>query len=290
MQPSRLETGLAGKGTFRWVATDLTLVLEEARRRLDLSPLASVALGQALAGAVLLQRLAFKVPARLIVEVRGDGPLGSVRAEAEHTGRVRGTVANPRVEVSGDAFRLAPVIGKGTLFVTRETKGPRAARHTSRVALVSGELGDDIAHYLEQSRQIRSAVLLGVLPIPTGVGAAGGLIVEALPGTEPADLERLERNIHGLEGVSGYLSGGGVARLLGAVFEGLDPEHLAHQELEYFCRCDRTRLLGYLQGLGSEELEDLAEESGTFEAVCSFCGSRYVYEPSELVDQPTSAL
>ncbi len=282
VQPSRLDIGLAGRGTLRWVAADLTLALEEARRRLDLSPLASVALGRALVGAVLLQRLSLKVPARLILEVRGDGPLGSVRAEAEHTGRVRGTVANPRVEGTDGPYRVSRALGAGSLFVTREMTGSASGRYTSQVALVSGELADDLTHYLEQSEQIRSAVLLGVLPTSTGIGAAGGLIVEALPGTEESDLLRLERNIHSLEGVSSYLSSGGVPRLLAATFEGLELETLDHQALEYGCRCDRSRLLGYLQALGTEELEDLAEEDGGCEAVCSFCGNRYSYDPCEL--------
>jgi molecular chaperone Hsp33 len=156
--------------------------------------------------------------------------------------------------------------------------------------LVSGELGDDLTHYLEQSQQIRSAVLLGVLPVSTGIVAAGGLIVEALPGTEADDLAQLERNIHSLEGVSSYLAAGGVARLLSATFEGLELEYLERQPLEYFCRCDRSRLLGYLKGLGSENLEDLAETSGSVEAVCSFCGNRYLYEASELEGEHAAAL
>ncbi|MCP4203487.1 MAG: Hsp33 family molecular chaperone HslO [bacterium] len=282
MQPSRLEIGLAGEGTFRWVAADLTLPLEEARRCLDLSPLASVALGRALVGAVLLQRFSFKVPARLILEVHGDGPLGSVRAEAEHTGKVRGTVGNPRVEGRDGGFRIAGALGEGSLFVTRETTGVRARRYTSQVSLVSGELGDDLTHYLEQSEQIRSAVLLGVLPTATGIGAAGGLIVEALPGTEEDALSSLERNICSLEGVSGHLKTGGVSRLLAATFQGFDLEHLGHHDLEYSCPCDRSRLLGYLRALDREALEDLAEKDGRCEAVCSFCGNRYIYRQAEL--------
>lgn len=290
VQPSRLDIGLAGEGTFRWVAADLTLTLEEARRRLDLSPLASVALGRALTGAVLLQRISFKVPARLILEVRGDGALGAVRAEAEHTGKIRGSVANPRVEGPDGVFQIAGAVGRGSLFVTRETTGIRAGRYTSQVSLVSGELGDDLTHYLEQSEQIRSAVLLGVLPTSTGISAAGGLIVEALPGTDERALSRLEQNIHSLEGVSSYLRAGGPARLLAATFEGLELEVLEHKDLEYSCNCNRSRLLGYLQALGKGELDDLALKDGGCEAVCSFCGNRYSYGLEELYGDHAAAL
>ncbi|MFQ5526502.1 MAG: Hsp33 family molecular chaperone HslO [Thermoanaerobaculia bacterium] len=286
VQGSFIDIGLAGRGTFRWVAADLALALEEARRRLDLAPLPSVALGRALVGAVLLQRLSLKVPARLILEVAGDGPLGSLRAEAEYTGRIRGTVANPRLAGESDGFRIASAIGNGSLNVTRETG---RKRYSSKVNLVSGELGDDLTHYLEQSEQIRSAVLLGVLPVPTGIGAAGGLIVEALPGTEEGALAQLESNLRALEGISTYLRDGGVARLIAATFEGLDVEHLEHYDLEYYCGCDRRRLLGHLRALGPEDLNELADDDGFCEAVCSFCGNRYRYEPGELSGAPASA-
>ena len=287
MHSSYVETGLAGNGTFRWVAADLTLVLEEARRRLDLSPLASVALGRSLTGAALLQRLAFKVPARLILEVSGDGTLGSVRAEAESTGGMRGTVANPRVEGGTGDFRIAGALGEGSLRVTRESAG---RRYTSQVSLISGELGDDLTHYLEQSEQVRSAILLGVLPVRTGIAAAGGLIVEALPGTDEDSLRQLETNINSLEGVSRQLEAGGVPRLLAGAFAGLDPEQLERFSLEYRCRCDRERLLSYLRALGTEDLSEVAEADGSCEAVCSYCGNRYLYRPRELSSSADAAL
>ena len=290
VQSSSLEIGLAGKGTFRWVVADLTLALEEARRRLDMSPLAAVALGRALVGAVLLLRLSFKVPARLILELRGNGPLGLVRAEVDHLGRVRGTVGNPRVQGAEDDFSVAEALGKGSLFVTRETRGSGAARYTSQVALVSGELGDDLTHFLEQSQQIRSAVLLGVLPVPIGIAAAGGLIVEALPGTEESDLAKLERNIHSLEGVSSYLSSGGMPRLLAATFAGFDVEVLEKRPLEYSCSCNRGRLLDLLRQLEPEEIEEMKVQTGNCEAVCSYCGNRYFYDPEELSAGPASGL
>src|SRR3954452_22198515 len=76
--PGRLELGMAGGGALRWAVADVTDVVEEARERLDLSPVASAALGRCLAGAALLLRLSTKTPTRLVLEIRGDGPLGRV--------------------------------------------------------------------------------------------------------------------------------------------------------------------------------------------------------------------
>jgi molecular chaperone Hsp33 len=219
------------------VAADITLVLEEARRRLDLSPIAAVALGRSLSAAALIQRISLKMPARVVLEVVGDGPMGKVVAEVDSKGHLRGLVGNPQLETPEDGrMRIAPLLGSGFLRVTREEK---RSRYSSQVELVSGELGDDITHYLEQSEQIRSAVLLGVLPRPIGIGAAGGLIVEALPGTEDEVIDQLEENIRTLEGVSSCMDRGGIPALVKAVLQGFDREIVERQPLEYRCRCNR---------------------------------------------------
>lgn len=277
----RLAIGLAAAGSVRWAAVSMAGAVEEARLRQDLSPLAAVALGRALAAAVLIQRIALKVPARLVVEVMGDGPLGRVVAEAEAGGGVRGLVGEPHLPNPEDGrMQIAAAVGRGTLRVTREQGG---RRYSSQVELVSGELADDVTHYLEQSEQIRSAVLLGVLPRPEGIAAAGGLVVEALPGSENAVVRRLERNIWTVEGVSAALARGGAFALADEVLAGLDVEVLEEVPVAYRCRCERDGLRDRLRGLTEEELRDLLEPTGDCEAVCAFCGSTYRFAAAELV-------
>lgn len=277
----RLITGLAAHGSIRWAVVSMAGAVEEARLRLDLSPLAAVALGRCLAAAVLIQRIALKVPSRLIVEVLGDGPLGKIVAEAEAGGGIRGLVGSPHFpHPEGGDMQIAEAVGRGVLRVTRERDG---RRYASQVELVSGELADDVTHYLEQSEQIRSAVLLGVLPRPDGIAAAGGLVVEALPGSDDAVVARLESNIWTVEGVSAVLARGGPLALVDEVLEGLEPEPLDDLAVGYLCHCDRDGLLDRLRGLDEAELGDLLEPTGDCEAVCAFCGSTYRFTAEELL-------
>ncbi len=279
-QTGRLEVGLAGAGSLRWAAADITPALEEARLRLDLSPISAIALGRALTGAALLRRIFLKVPSRLLLEVRGDGPLGQILAESDEQGALRGLVGEPRLETPADGqMRIASLVGKGLLRVTREHG---RSRYSGEVELVSGELGDDLTHYLQQSEQIRSAVLLGVLTKPTGIAVAGGLIVEALPGTEDEVIDRLERNISSMEGVSFLMDSGGVPALERAVLEGLGREVMSSQTLEYRCRCSREGLLDKLRPLAERDLEALLDVDGKCEATCAFCNARYLYSAEEL--------
>jgi molecular chaperone Hsp33 len=263
--------------------TDLTEVMETARDRLDLSPVAAAALGRALAGSALLLRLSAKTPTRLVVEIKGNGPLGRVIAEADAEGNLRGLVGDRRADVPSTRrgkLAVGRAVGRGLLRVLRE-HGAGGSYH-SQVELVSGEIGEDLAHFLEQSQQVRSAVLLGVLTRPSGVAAAGGLIVEVLPGADPAALDRLEANIAAAGGVSRLVESGGVDRVLATVLDGLGPEEVERAELHYRCRCSRERLHRHLALLPADDVDGLRLEDGSVEAECVFCASRYRFAADEL--------
>ncbi|MEM7048050.1 MAG: Hsp33 family molecular chaperone HslO [Acidobacteriota bacterium] len=278
----RLRLGLAGRDGLRWAMVDLTSILETYRRRLDLSPVASAALGRAMAGAALLVRMAEKTPTRLMLEVRGDGPLGQVLVEADGEGNLRGLVGNRLVDVPrtpANKLDVGRAVGDGLLRVAREVAG---RRYQSQVELVSGEIGDDLAHYLDQSEQTRSAVLVGVLTRQHGIAAAGGLMIEALPEAAPEVVSRLEENLSATVGVSRLLEDGGADQVLGQLLAGLEPRSLDQREVFYRCRCSREKLLGHLSTLSAEEAESLVAESGEIEADCVFCGSQYRFVTAEL--------
>lgn len=274
----QLRVGLAAGGDLRWAVADLTAIVETARDRLDLSPVAAAAIGRGMAGAALLLRLATKTPTRLVVEISGDGPIRRVLGEADEQGNLRGMVGEPRVDVPhGPDGKLAvgAAVGSGFLRVHREQPG---GSYDSQVELVTGEIGDDLAHYLAQSEQTRSAVLLGVLGRPSGVAAAGGLIVEVLPDAAEESIARLEANLAGVAGVSHLVEEGGVDQVLATVLAGLDLELREERPLFYRCRCDRERLRRHLERLSAEDLESLREETGSLDAVCAFCGEVYRFD------------
>lgn len=278
----RLRVGVAGAGELRWAVADLSDIVETARERLDLSPVAAAALGRSMAGAALLLRLAAKTPTRLVLEIAGDGPIGRVIAEADAEGNLRGMVGHRRVDVPHRANRKLAVgdaVGEGSLRVVREHPG---GSYNSQVKLVSGEIGEDLAHYLVQSEQSRSAVLLGVLGRPTGVAAAGGMIVEVMPGASEATLQRLEANLAGVGGVSRLMEEGGLDRVLHTVLDDLRPDLREERELRFRCRCRRERLRRHLELMSEEDRESLREESGELEAECVFCGTVYRFDKEEL--------
>lgn len=281
----KLELGLAGNGALRWAVADITDVMEEVRDRFDLWPVPAAALGRSLAGAALLQRLSAKTPSRLMLEIRGNGPLLRVLAEADDAGNLRGMVGDGKVQVPdwpNGKLGVGRAVGeKGYLRVLREYEGGNS--YQSQVELVSGEIGEDVAYYLSQSEQTRSAVLLGVLGKPSGVVAAGGMVVEVLPGAPEDAISRLEENIGKIRGVSHLLEEGGAEHVVERVLAGFDREVLEARPLRYRCRCSRERLLHHLVLLSVEDRDYLREEDGSIGADCAFCGAHYQFASEELV-------
>ncbi len=288
----RLIRGLAGEGSFRILAAETADVVEEARRRHDLSPTATAALGRALTGAALLAFLLSKTPReRVTLKIEGEGPLGHLVAEAGVDGKVRGYVGHPEADVplsEKGKLDVGRLIGKGELRVMRTL--PNGEIYDSSVPLVSGEIAEDLAHYLLKSEQIPSAVLLGVRVSPKGpVEAAGGMLVQVLPGASEEAIAKLEANLKEIPGFSSLLKEKGLEGAVRTVLEGLGFEATSLKELgleggipvRFACRCSREKARDSLRFFKPEELEDMAKEGGA-EVVCRWCGEVYRFSPEEV--------
>lgn len=287
----RLIRGLAGDGAFRVLAAETTDAVEEARRRHGLAPTATAALGRALTGAALLAFLLSKTPReRVTLKIEGDGPLGHLVAEAGVDGRLRGYVGRPEADLPPNErgkLDVGGLIGRGDLRVMRSL--PSGEIYDSTVPLVSGEIAEDLAHYLAKSEQIPSAVLLGVRVGPEGpVEAAGGMVVQVLPGAPEEAIARLEENLKAVPGFSQLLKEKGLPGAVEAVLRGLGFEKLGEKAglppeipIAFRCRCDREKARTSLSFFTPDELERMAQEGGA-EVVCRWCGEVYRFAPGEL--------
>lgn len=277
-----LRVGLAAQGSVRWAAADLTGPLRVARDGLDLSPLATAALGRCLTGAALLSRLALKTPVRFVLDLTGDGPLRKVLAEVDPGGTVRGMVGEPQADLppleSGD-LDVGGGIGSGQLRVWR--RGKRSS-YQSQVELQTGSVGQALTHYLHQSDQTRSAILLGVLLTPRGVDSAGGLIVEVLPGASEEVIRLLEDNVARVPSAGRLLAAEGLSGLRAALLADLESVESERTEVRYSCPCRRQKIGSYLSSLTPDEIEGLRADSGVIETECVFCGSLYLFGTAEL--------
>lgn len=260
-------------------------VVERAREIHGLSPTASAALGRTLCGASMLGELMKEDDASLTIRVNGGGPVGSIIAVSDNGGNVRGYVTEPKADLPlrGDGkLNVGGLVGtNGMLTVSRDIglKEP----YVGSTELVTGEIAEDLAQYMVESEQIPSAVGLGVLvDTDRTIKAAGGFIVQLMPGAPEELITKLEENIFVMDQLTTVLTEDGVDEAVRQVLKGLDYETVMRVPVEYRCNCSRERVEQALESCGREELLDMAATGEETEVSCQFCDKIYRFSSSEL--------
>lgn len=258
-------------------------IVEEARRRHNLSTLATAALGRTLT-ATAMMGMTLKGNDTLTIAFKGDGVLGSVIAKGNSEGEVKGYVDNPEVDLplkDNGKINVSDGIGYGTLFITKDMglKEP----YVGTVPIVSGEVGEDITEYYYSSEQTLSAVGLGVLiDIDYSVKSAGGFIIQLMPGAEEEIVIELDERVQNLPSLSNYLVDNKPEDLLDYFF-GNEFKILEKKSLKFDCKCSRENFKDSLITLGKEELMKLAQDK-EIEVVCQYCNEKYIYKNDELLE------
>ncbi|MCS7172611.1 MAG: Hsp33 family molecular chaperone HslO [Armatimonadetes bacterium] len=281
-----LVRALGAEGSVRAFACVTTELVEEARVRHGTAPTATAALGRALTASGLLAGT-LKRGQKVTLRILGDGPLGGILADGTAEGAVRGYVQNPHVHLPLRRPRKLDVgtaVGRGVLHVTRDL-GLRYPYHGA-APLVSGEIGEDLAYYFAQSEQIPSVVALGVLVEAQGhVAAAGGFLVQVLPGTREEILAYLDAHSRTLPPVTALVWRGlRPVEILQVALGDLPFRVLEERPLRFQCTCSVKRVREVLTSLGPRELGALLREQGRAEVRCRFCGEHYLLEGPALHD------
>ncbi len=261
-----------------------TALVDRGQRVHCLAATATHALGRALLGAVLVGASA-KEQETVQLSFRGDGPLGSMIVIGDASGRVRGAVTHAEVDLparSGQAD-VAGAVGEGVLQVIRHHPEWRQP-YTGIIPLSNSEVATDIARYLSESEQSPSAVGLGVALERDGhVAAAGGFMVQALPGADDGALSVVERNVRSIhspaEMVKSGARGSDIAEIL---LQGVGHRSLETIEPEYHCPCSVERVTRAMITLGRSELEQVVSDGESLEVRCEFCGERYEVAPDSI--------
>ena len=278
----------AAEGGIRAVGVITTRLTEEARVRHKLSYVATAALGRTMSAGLLLASSMKRAESRINIRIKGNGPLEGILVDAGLDGTVRGYVGNPDIELPPNSKGKLDVGGAvghdGYLYVVRDVG--YGYPYSSTVELVSGEIGDDLTHYLVTSEQTPSALVLGVFVGAEGVTASGGILIQVLPkaARDEALVQTLESRVAGLAGFTPLLQAG---KTLPEILEGLlgdmGLEILPETQLVRFhCGCSFNRVLGALKMLGEAELQDMIEKDDGAEATCHFCGQIYQASSDEL--------
>jgi molecular chaperone Hsp33 len=282
----KLVRAMFANNQARIIAALTTDLVEAGRDIHGTYPTATAAFGRCLTAAALLGSMT-KNDERVILQIIGDGPIGRIIAESSPELLVRGFIQNPAVHLplnKKGKLAVGPAVGKGHLYITRQTglKTP----YQGSVALVSGEIAEDLACYFSSSEQIPSVVALGVLVNPDGsVKAAGGLILQLLPGASDEIIDCLESRMSNMPPISRLIENGKTPEaIIHLLANDLQPRIISEQPVEYRCRCSKERFLNALTVVQEKDLQEMITEDQGAELVCHFCGNRYHITESELTD------
>lgn len=283
----QLVRGTSIDGAIRVFGAVTTDTVNEAQRIHQSFPVATAAIGRLLTGAAIMGAAGLKNDSDSItVQVKGDGPLGNIVAVADCKARVKGYVANPFVDLPlNDKGKLdvGKAVGKGFLNVVRDLglKEP----YSGQIPLVSGEIAEDLTYYYSKSEQTPTCIALGVLiDRDSSVKAAGGFMIQMLPGSTDEMAEKLEGIINSLSPVTSMIDSGMSAEdIFFGVTEGFDmlmDNNII--EPKYECGCSKERMERALISIGKDELQSIIDEQGEAELTCHFCDNKYLFSKSEL--------
>lgn len=296
---SKVITGIDHSGSFRVYLTISTDLVEEARKIHNTTPLASAGLGRVLTGAGMMGLQLKNDSDKLTVLFKGDGPAKQILATAAADGNVKGYIANPDVQLpltKEGKLDVGGSLGVGELTVIKDLglKEP----YVGTIALVDGEIADDLTAYYFISEQQNTAISLGVkVDVDYTIAAAGGMMIQMLPNAAEKSVDALEAMLEKLppittlveEAVSenrGKSDEGILQAMMDRIFAAMPEEYqvetLEFKEMRWHCDCSEERLEKVLMTIGEKDLSDIIEEDGQAELVCQFCGKRYHFDKDQL--------
>lgn len=296
---SKALIAMDNSGSFRVYLTISTDMVETARQIHQTTPLATAGLGRVLTAAGLMGIMLKGQRDKLTIQFKGDGPAQQILATADAAGHVKGYIANPDVDLPltpKGKLDVGGSLGIGTLTVIKDLglKEP----YVGSIALVNGEIAEDLTTYYYISEQQNSSVALGVkINTDYTVLCSGGMIVQMLPDAQEGSVDALEAMIKDLPPLTtvienvmkagaGKSESGLLDDLLDEIFKGMPEEYavrkLEEREIGWECDCSHERLEKVLLTIGKKDMKEIIEEDGQAELVCQFCTKKYFFTKEEL--------
>ena len=268
------------------IAADTTSIVAEAERIHKTSAVNTAALGRLLTAASMMGDMLKGKDDSITLRLNGNGPAGSLIAVADSDGNARGYVQNPIVEIPlNDKGKLdvrGTVGTQGYLYVMKDIglKEP----YVGQTQIVSGEIAEDITNYFATSEQTPSVCALGVLVNPDlTVAAAGGFIIQLLPGCPDEIIDKIEYSMQDIEAVTTMLSNGMTPdEIAERAMKNIEIEKLDESSVEYKCNCSKDRVEKALISSGKKALEDMIESGENTSVECHFCDKKYIFTPSDI--------
>ena len=283
---------LAHNGKIAITCINSSNLVEEARKIHDLSPVTTAAFGRLLTIAAIMGNEMKNKKDKLTIQIKGNGPIGTMLVTANNIPKVKGYVAEPHVDLPLNEFGKLDVgtaVGyEGYINVIKDIglKEP----YIGISPLVSGEIAEDFANYFVNSEQRQSAVALGVLVDKNGVKSAGGYLITPMPDATEEEIGKVEQVIFKAGAMSKMLDSNMTLEEIAKKVTGDENIEILEDNIvpEYKCDCSKEHMKDALVSIGKKDLEEILKEDGKLEAMCHFCNKKYIFTKEELEEMIVS--
>lgn len=276
---------VAAEGQIRAFAMISKGLVEKARIHHNTSPVMTAALGRLLTGAAMMGAMMKEEKGLLTIQIQCSGPAKGLIVTSDAKGHVKGYPTVPDVILKPNAkgkLDVGGALGMGVMSVIKDLgmKEP----YIGQISLQTGEIADDLTYYFATSEQIPSSVGLGVLMNRDNtVRKAGGFIIQLMPFTEEAVIDRLEARIAELPSITSLLEKGGTPEmLLEEVLQGIPFEVADAIPAEFYCECSKERIAKSLAAISRKDLNEMIADGEGIEVKCHFCNTAYWFDAEEL--------
>lgn len=281
----RILRATAGDGFIKMSAVSARDTVQRAKEIHGCTPTTAAALGRTLCAASILGNLLKEEDGSLTIRINGGGPIGSVIAVSDSQGYVRGYVTDPTVDLplrADGKLNVGGAVGRDGMFTVSRDIGLKEP-YIGSTQLVSGEIAEDLTSYMLESEQIPAACGLGVLvDTDLSIKAAGGFIVQLMPGAPEELIDVLEENIFMMDQLTTILDEDGLEAVFEQVLKGLPYHLVGEDEVGYRCYCSRERVSEAVMGVGQAEMESMIAAGETVEVSCQFCDTIYEFTTDDL--------
>ena len=277
----QLKKYLAHNKQVRVYLLDATYMVSEIRKLHHLSNVVSAGLGRTLMMTTMMSDMLKEKGNRITVQIKGDGPIGSIVICGNYSLQMKGYVTNPNIELPLNEFGkldVAKAVGKGYLNVIKDVglKDP----YIGATKLISGEIAEDFAYYFATSEQTPCVVSLGVnISKENQVQKAFGYLIEPLPDCEENIIELLETINTNITSVTNLaLDLNNMDDIAKTITGDNYLECIDERKPQLLCDCNEERIERTIIALGKKEATEIAKENkGVLEISCNFCHKAYQY-------------
>lgn len=282
---SRITRAMTADGSARVIFAETTAIVERAHEIHNTSKTMTAVLGRCLTAASIMGSLLKDKGNTVSLQINGDGPCGKIVCISDYCGNVRGYAENPDTELPPNSvgkLNVGGAVGNGTLTVVRDLGFGEPYIGVSN--LVSGEIAEDITEYFASSEQTPTVCALGVLADKdNSCKAAGGFVLQLLPGADETIIPKLEANISNLEPVSAMVYRGDSAeQIIDRILFGIEYQLFDEIDIGYKCPCSRESYIRGLISIGSAELQSIIDEGKPIETRCRYCCATHKFDIDEL--------